>query len=410
MIGDDDTDDVDAAVGVPEVDEEARDEDAMGLDDDDATIAAAPDAAREERTVLMTLAVVGTQYQEHGRENSWRVVDRSMVVSRDTDNERDERAIAVGYLDAETGEIKTVGFIPRKWARKIALRMDADEARVVSATLDARWRVRVTFACHSEAAFDALARVREAVTRSSIRGRGAARRVAIAEANHGLKKTDEFWEGARLGASLYKHVPIPANRASFQVAHSFTLADDYVSTRIGRFEVHEIAEDRRARVRVNDETRHQMFQAIARVGDGRASEETNSKLISFTTRKRPLQGELRVYKCRAYPTKKQAAILRHFAKVQTFDAYNAAVSKISEDATLTKTKNLTALRKLVADGIAKDVPVDIRDAGVVAAVNAYRGNVRKQNTARDEGRASHAFQLHPRRLSTTKVVRCTFRE
>ena len=82
MIEDDDTDDVDAAVGVPEVDEEARDEDAMGLDDDTATISAAPDAAREEQTVLMTLAVVDWQYQEHGRENSWRVVDRSMVVFR----------------------------------------------------------------------------------------------------------------------------------------------------------------------------------------------------------------------------------------------------------------------------------------------------------------------------------------
>jgi len=42
----------------------------------------APDAAREEQTVLMTLAVVDWQYQEHGRENSWRVVDRSMVVFR----------------------------------------------------------------------------------------------------------------------------------------------------------------------------------------------------------------------------------------------------------------------------------------------------------------------------------------
>ena len=42
-------------------------------------------------------------------------------------------------------------------------------------------------------------------------------------------------------------------------------------------------------------------------------------------------------------------------------------------------------------------------------MNAYLGNVRKQNKARDEARAIHAFQLHPRRLSTTKVVRCTFR-
>ena len=72
-------------------------------------------------------------------------------------------------------------------------------------------------------------------------------------------------------------------------------------------------------------------------------------------------------------------------------------------------RNLTALFKLVADGIAKDVPADIRNHGVLAAVNAYRGNVRKQNKARDEARAIHAFQLHPRRLSTTKVVRCTFR-
>ena len=49
---------------------------------DATTISAVPDAAREDRMILMTLAVVGSQYQEHGRENSWRVVDRAMVVLR----------------------------------------------------------------------------------------------------------------------------------------------------------------------------------------------------------------------------------------------------------------------------------------------------------------------------------------
>ena len=74
MMGDDDPDDMDAPVGVPEVEEEVRRDDVMEP--------AAPDAARVVRTVRMTLCVVGTQYQEHGRENSWRVVDRSMVVLR----------------------------------------------------------------------------------------------------------------------------------------------------------------------------------------------------------------------------------------------------------------------------------------------------------------------------------------
>ena len=112
MIGDDDPDDMDAPVCVPEVEEEVRRDDVMELDD--VALPVAPDAARVERLVRMTLCVVGTQYQEHGRENSWRVVDRSMVLSRDADNERDARAISVGYFDATTGDIKTVGFIPRK--------------------------------------------------------------------------------------------------------------------------------------------------------------------------------------------------------------------------------------------------------------------------------------------------------
>ena len=411
MIGDDDPDDMDAPVGVPEVEEEVRRDDVLELDD--AALPVAPDAARVERTVRMTLCVVGTQYQEHGRENSWRVVDRSMVLSRDADNERDARAISVGYFDATHGDIKTVGFIPRKWARKIAPRMDTTEARVVSATLDARWRVQVTFECDTEAAFHALTRVREAVTRTSIRGRGAARRAAIAESNHGLKRTDAFWERDRLGATLYNHVPIPAIRASVEVHNLFSvLTDEYVTNSHGngRFEVKEIAEDGRARAQVNDETRREMFESLARVGDGRASEEMNSKLIAFTTRKRPLYGELRVYKCRAYPTTDQAAILRRFAKVQTFDAYNAAVVRISEDATLAKTKNLTALRQSVGEEVTEDVPVYMRDAGVLAAVNAHRSNVRKQKKARSEGRTVHAFTLHPRRTSTTKVMRCTFEQ
>ena len=140
-----------------------------------------------------------------------------------------------------------------------------------------------------EAAFHALPRVREAVPRTSIRGRGAARRAAIAESNHGLKRTDAFWEGDRLGATLYDHVPIPAIRASVEVNNLFSvLTDEYVTNSHGngRFEVKEIAEDGRARAQVNDETRREMFESIARVGDGRASEEMNAKLIAFTTRTR----------------------------------------------------------------------------------------------------------------------------
>ena len=94
------------------------------------------------------------------------------------------------------------------------------------------------------------------------------------------------------------------------------------------------------------------------------------------TRKRPLVGEIRVLKCRVYPNKAQAAQLKRFARVQTVDAYNAAVRLIEGDRR--RASNLTTLRDAVKEKINEDVPSYVHDAGVIHAVHAYKSNKRKQ--------------------------------
>ena len=107
-------------------------------------------------------------------------------------------------------------------------------------------------------------------------------------------------------------------------------------------------------------------------------------------------------------------ILRLFAKVQTFDAYNAAVERIAEDATLAKTKNLTALRQSVGEEVTRDVPVYMRNDGVLVCHGLRRPwpDKKKQKRANlnhrndhHEGRSSN-FILRTSRRNEAQISGC----
>jgi hypothetical protein len=116
---------------------------------------------------------------------------------------------------------------------------------------------------------------------------------------------------------LYNKIPMPRCAARGE-------------TRVGNWTapVYPLDEERSAVYERDEDTMIQMFEALGRIADG--PEERGDKLHAFTQRKRPLHGQLKTYRCRAYPTAKQAKILKKFCQVQTFDAYNAAIDVIKE--------------------------------------------------------------------------------
>uniref|UniRef100_A0A7S0KFF4 Cas12f1-like TNB domain-containing protein n=1 Tax=Ostreococcus mediterraneus TaxID=1486918 RepID=A0A7S0KFF4_9CHLO len=228
-----------------------------------------------------------------------------------------------------------------------------------------------------------------------IRGRGHERRLQIAALNHGLKSTTQFWEGERLKVRLYNKIPMPRCAARGE-------------TRVGNWTapVYPLDEERSAVYERDEDTTIQMFEALERIADG--PEERGDKLHAFTQRKRPLHGQLKTYRCRAYPTAKQAKILKKFCQVQTFDAYNAAIDVIKEKPSC----SLTWVRNRVKAALnwdKRDVPADVVQAGVIEARNAYLSNERKRLKALHERNERFRYELKHRSPKTTPVVRCTFR-
>ena len=228
-----------------------------------------------------------------------------------------------------------------------------------------------------------------------IRGRGHERRLQIAALNHGLKSTSQFWEGERLKMRLYTKIPMPSNDGARGVA-----------TRVGNWTapVYPLDEERRVYER-DEDTTIQMFEALERIADG--PEERGDKLHAFTQRTRPLQGQLKTYRCRAYPTAKQAKILKKFCQVQTFDAYNAAIDVIKEK----PSGSLTWVRNRVKAALnwdKRDVPSHVMDDGAIEGRNAYLSNERKRLKALHERSGKFRYELQHRSPKTTPVVRCTF--
>jgi hypothetical protein len=227
-----------------------------------------------------------------------------------------------------------------------------------------------------------------------IRGRGHERRLQIAALNHGLKSTTQFWEGERLKVRLYNKIPMPRCAARGE-------------TRVGNWTapVYPLDEERSAVYERDEDTTIQMFEALERIADG--PEERGDKLHAFTQRKRPLHGQLKTFRCRAYPTAKQAKILKKFCQVQTFDAYNAAIDVIKEKPSC----SLTWVRNRVKAALnwdKRDVPCHVMEAGVIEARNAYLSNERKRLKALHERNERFRYELKHRSPKTTPVVRCTF--
>ena len=156
----------------------------------------------------------------------------------------------------------------------------------------------------------------------------------------------------------------------------------------------------------DDNTTIQMFEALERIADG--PEQRGEKLHAFIQRKRPLHGQLKTYRCRAYPTAKQAKILKKFCQVQTFDAYNAAIDVIKEkpSCSLTWVTNRT---KAALHWDKRDVPSEVRNTGALEARNAYLSNERKRLKALHERNERFRYELKHRSPKTTPVVRCAFR-
>ena len=112
-------------------------------------------------------------------------------------------------------------------------------------------------------------------------------------------------------------------------------------------------------------------------------EERGDKLHAFTQRTRPLQGQLKTYRCRAYPTAKQAKILKKFCRVQTFDAYNAAIDVIKEKPSGSLTWVFNRV-KAALNWDKRDVPCHVMHDGAIEGRNAYLSNERKRLKALHE--------------------------
>ena len=142
-----------------------------------------------------------------------------------------------------------------------------------------------------------------------IRGRGVERARAVAASTYGLQAIDRFWE-ERVQSTLYDRIPLPC-----------TMARAIVVDEGGRSNVmtsEETLEERSIEVgtwqtrslvpidpwpRSVDGFEEEIFAAIGRIED--PPEAKGAKVMKFTKRKRELEGELRRYRCRCYPTAAQ---------------------------------------------------------------------------------------------------------
>lgn len=168
-----------------------------------------------------------------------------------------------------------------------------------------------------------------------------------------------------------------------------------------------LADDRRARS-VDEGTRREMCQAMQRIADEPAPPaETVMRPLA---RKRSIVGVLKTYRCRAYPTREQARLLKKFARVQTLDAYNAAVRLIDAARTANADQPTeVALKSTVRPQFnSAEVRSYMVDSGVRRAVTARGTNERKRQLAISEGRRATQYTLHERTETGTTTLRCTF--
>ena len=244
-------------------------------------------------------------------------------------------------------------------------------------------------------------------------GRGYQRRACVAHMNHGLRSTDRFFE-PRLASSLYAKIPMPCEATPSSPARftaAMSLADDYESrdVRIGNWsqQMRVLADDRRARC-ADEDARREMRAAMARIADEPAPPAKT--VLGPLARKRPIVGALKTYRCRAYPTRDQARVLKKFARAETLDAYNAAV-RLMNDAKTAKAKQPreTELKTVVRPQFdSAEVPSYMVDSGVRRAVAARGTSERKRELAIAEGRRAMKYTLHERTETGTTTLRCTF--
>ena len=245
-------------------------------------------------------------------------------------------------------------------------------------------------------------------------GRGYQRRAGVSAMNHGLHSTDRFFEAARLSSSLYSKVPMPCESTPSAPVHfsgAMSLEDDYVSldVTIGNWtrEVRVLADDRRARFDDAD-TRREMREALTRIADER--EAPAKTVMGPMARKRPIAGSLKTYRCRAYPTRDQERLLKKFARLESVDAYNAAVRMMNaaRDANVKQPSEIELVGEVRAQFDFREVPVYVINAGVRRAVAARGTNERKRELAVEEGREPHEYTLHERSETGSTTLMCTF--
>ena len=230
-----------------------------------------------------------------------------------------------------------------------------------------------------------------------IRGRGVERARAIASTSYGLQRIDAFWE-PRLCDLLYNKVPLPSE-STFQLTKE----------RIGNWNANVYTMREESESVALAATKEEMFTAIARLAD--APQEMNEKLIGWKTRKRALEGCLRTYRCRAYPTNRQAKILRKFAVMESITAYNAAIDVIG-DASTAESRDFQCVRKRTMEILApssRDFPTSMVEAGIMQAMEALGSNVRKQCIAERENREVIKFTLKKRSRRGLGRLTCTFK-
>ena len=159
------------------------------------------------QVIVIELQLVGVSYQLAAR---GRVEERRegevMLLSRDHDNARDRRAIRVQHRESDMQH----GYVPKKWAQKIAPWVDRAEVVMLNAVMGERGRMRCNFECRSAEALAAMARLKEAVKRAAIRGKSAARRQAIANANERFEKHERVLGRRAVARFVVQESPIPA--------------------------------------------------------------------------------------------------------------------------------------------------------------------------------------------------------
>ena len=166
-------------------------------------------------------------------------------------------------------------------------------------------------------------------------------------------------------------------------------------------------------------------------------EKEKGKALHFA-RERPLDGQLKVYKCAIYPTAKQKIILKKFMEAETVSSYNFVVREINklleeenklfeekkklrekEDAKIIemKEKEIAALKEklyslsyfwklfFLSPEREKNIPVYFFNKGLKQAHASLLTNVRRRLNAREERKRTKKFTLHER---TPNVYRCTF--